>query len=129
MIKSKSGNIFGGFTEKSRSTKNEPIQDKNAFIFSLVNKENKPFKAMCSNDGENAIICNSISGPCLGGTDKNPKDIHIRNESNKNNNSSKLFSFKYPEFENGIDKSKTILAGSHSFAVEEIEVYRKLEDY
>lgn len=55
-VKWESGNILEGLTEK-------------AYVFSLMNKENKPFKAACSNNGEYAIWYDSEFGPCFGGDD------------------------------------------------------------
>jgi len=52
VIKAKSGNIFGGFTEEGFDVS---VVDLITFIFSLVNKENNPFKVICS--------INSINGP------------------------------------------------------------------
>jgi hypothetical protein len=46
VIKTTSGNIFGGFTEKAWNSNNQVIRDPKALIFSLVNKEEKPFKVL-----------------------------------------------------------------------------------
>ncbi len=51
VIKSTSGNIFGGFASEKWSSSRGTIKDAAAFIFSLKNKENNPFKAICSNEG------------------------------------------------------------------------------
>ena len=45
VIKATSGNTFGGFTEQLWSSNGCYVDDKKAFIFSLVNKERKPFLA------------------------------------------------------------------------------------
>jgi len=45
-------NIFGGFTEKAWNSTSGYVADPKAFIFSLVNKENKPFKAVCTNSAK-----------------------------------------------------------------------------
>jgi hypothetical protein len=58
VIKAKSGNIFGVFTEQEWNSNSEFITDPNAFIFSLINKREKPFKAFCLNEGIYAIFCN-----------------------------------------------------------------------
>ena len=47
VIKTKNGNIFGVFVEKAW-TSGTPVMDPKAFIISLINKENKPFKALIS---------------------------------------------------------------------------------
>ena len=56
VIKAKSGNIFWGFTEQEWHSGCEFVADPKAFLFSLVNKEEKPFKVMCSNEGDYAIF-------------------------------------------------------------------------
>ena len=50
VIKACSGNIFGGFTKKRWHSRGGFVTDPEAFIFSLVNKEENPFKVMCSNE-------------------------------------------------------------------------------
>ncbi len=47
VIKSENGNVFGGYTEKEWHSKGEYVTDPSALIFSLVNKDEKPFKVMC----------------------------------------------------------------------------------
>lgn len=42
------------------------MTDPNAFIFSLVNKDNKPFKAKCSNGGQDATDYWSNILTCFG---------------------------------------------------------------
>ena len=70
IIKSQNGNVFGGYTEQDWSN-NDPLSvnvdnpDQNAFIFSLINKENRPLKINCSpNQG---IRCNNTKGAVFGG--------------------------------------------------------------
>ena len=74
VIKSESGNVFGGYTDKCWHSKGGLVSDPNAFIFSLINKENKPFKVICSDGGIDAIMCNSSYGPTFGIC---PSDIFI----------------------------------------------------
>jgi len=68
IIKSEHGNIFGGFLEKALKSTSGFVADPKAFIFSLVNKKNKPFKVMCTNV-TNAIFCYSRFGPTFGESD------------------------------------------------------------
>ena len=82
VIKAKSGNVFGGFTEQEWHSRGGFITDPNAFIFSLVNKEEKPFMVLCSNEGKQAIGCDSKFGPCFGGDGKYIRDICMRTYSN-----------------------------------------------
>ena len=56
IIKSENGNIFGGYTDDRWSGNlNEIVDDKNAFLFSLINKDNTPLKMKCVG-GDNAIF-------------------------------------------------------------------------
>jgi len=123
VIKSESGNVFGGYTGKAWSSNCKFVSDPNAFIFSLINKENKPFKVICSDGGIDAIMCNSSYGPTFGIC---PSDIFIADNSNTN---SCLCNFgnkyKHPDFIFRSEKAKNILAGSYDFKTIEIEVYTK----
>jgi hypothetical protein len=132
VIKSEHGNIFGGFTEKAWDSSGECYEDPEAFIFSLVNKENKPFKVMCTN-GFNAIICESSLGPSFGG--QNGDDILICSNSHVNKSSLCNFgsSYKHVDYPNDEEhdyqndeeqKTMSILAGSYDdFQILEIEVF------
>ncbi len=124
-IKSTSGNIFGGFTEKPWSTKNSAITDYKAFVFSLKNYSNKPFKAVCSRDSEYAIGCYSDCGPVFGADTK--LEIYIESNSNTNKKSFSNFGliYRHPDYQYGTDKAECILAGSHYFKTVEIEIYTK----
>lgn len=105
------GYIFGGFTSKPWKSSFDHVTDPNAYIFSMVNHENKPFKAMCSNDGQYAMFCDSEFGPCFGGD-----DIEICSDSNIINDSkSKLCAYKRPSHEADTEKAKFIIAGSKHF--------------
>lgn len=125
LIKTTSGNIFGGFTEISWNSTGGFVADPNAFIFSLINQENTPFKVMCSNEGEFAINCSAKRGPSFGGNGQYIKDIVIRSDSNANQESYSDFgySYKHPDYLKGTDKAKSILAGSYKFQTVEIEVF------
>ena len=80
LIKTSNGNIFGGYTAQAWSSNDENVADPNAFIFSLVNKDKRPFKAMCLNGGKNAIGCYEDCGPIFG------VDVDSEEESNGNSN-------------------------------------------
>ena len=124
VIKSTNGNIFGGFTEKPWTSDICVVSDPKAYIFSLVNQENKPFKSVCSNRG--AIRCYSSGGPIFG-DDDSVKDIWITSESNSNKDSSSNFGlrFEHPDYVKGTKRANTILAGSNYFQTLEIEVFTK----
>jgi len=102
IIKAKGGNIFGGFTEKQWHSRSQFVTDPKAFIFSLVNKEVKPFKVMSSNEGKQAICCNPAFGPCFGG-----------------------YGYQHPDYVRETDRAQNILAGSNNFEIEEIEIFTK----
>ena len=132
MIKSESGNVFGGFTEQAWSnypTNGEFVADPSAFIFSLVNKDKNPFKVNCSNDGQYGIYCNENYGPVFGGDGEKLRDIVIKSDSNTLNKSYTDFGYAYqhPDYQRETVKAKSILAGSFEFHIEEIEVY-KIDD-
>ena len=120
IIKSEHGNVFGGYTERSWSGyyyKN----DENAFIFSLINRLNKPLKMKCIKP-ESAIYCSLNFGPNFGGY-----DFEIDNNSYKSSLSKSNLgvSYKHPDYDYESNEAKSFLAGSHNFKVSEIEVYTK----
>ncbi len=125
VIKSESGNVFGGYTEKAWTSNKQYDRDSNAFLFSLINKEDKPFKVACSDSGKDAILCYSTYGPTFG---RVSCDLHIADNSNKYRDCFSYFSntYKHPHFPVGTEKAKNILAGSHRFKTTEIEVYSKV---
>ncbi len=118
IIKSEHGNIFGGFVEKTWNSRDEFVTDAKAFVFSLVNKENKPFKVMCTDNC--AIRCFSSRGPIFG-----IHDICIASDSNLNRESYSGFgdNYKHADYQRGTEKAKSILAGSCKFQTVEIEVF------
>jgi len=87
-------------------------------FFSLINKENKPFKVMCP--WNCAIRCFSSRGPSFGWD-----DIFIASDSNLNQESFSDFgqSYKHADYQRGTEKAKSILAGSNYFQTVEIEVF------
>lgn len=88
MVKATGGNIVSGFTSKPWTTIGKSVTDSNAFIFSLVKMKNKAFKVMCSNNGQNAIWCDADYGPTFEGNADAIGDIHIRFESENQDNMS-----------------------------------------
>ena len=116
-------NIFGGFTSAAWDSRGQYKQDANAFIFSLVNQDNKPLK-MKTIKPKNAIYCHSSYGPTFGFG----FDIHIASNSNSNTTSySDLgHTYKHPQYAQETTQSQSFLAGSRNFQVNEIEVYAKI---
>ena len=87
IIKSDNGNVFGGFTEKSWSPKYGYISDQNAFIFSLINLDNKPLKMKC--------IKSEYAFYGRGNIQFGLYDIVIASKSNQNTDSKILSSINY----------------------------------
>ncbi len=126
VVKAKSGNVFGGFTGQKWHSRGEWVTDPNAFIFSLVNKEEKPFKVMCSDEGKRAICCNLEYGPCFGGEGNYLKDFRLRTDSNVKKSCSDFgYAYQHPDYLKGTTKARNILAGSCEFETQEIEVFAK----
>jgi hypothetical protein len=125
IVKAKASNfIFGGFTTAEWDGSETLISDPNAFIFSLINKENKPLKMKVDpNEHDEAIYRNSVCGPSFGGGG----DICIANNANTTMNSfSNLgWTYKHPQYAFGTNEARTYLAGSDEFQLDEIEVYQK----
>lgn len=65
IVKTIQGNVFGGYTEAAWSTFNVHVADPKAFLFSLINKDNKPLIMKCSNPAT-AIYCGNSYGPTFG---------------------------------------------------------------
>ena len=93
-------------------------------MYSLVNKEDKPFKVKVSSNGQNAILCLASYGPIFGGGN----DIYISSNSNTNTNSSSNFghTYKHPDYQKGTAEANSILAGAYNFQTEEIELFVKI---
>ena len=129
IVKSTSGNIFGGFTSAQwSSTLIEKAQfDKSAFIFSLVNKENRQliFEQIRFEQSSNEIP-STCSFRHFGPTFGDGYDLFISNCSNKNTSSYSNLGhiYTHPDYEYGSEKAITILAGSFNFQVQEIEVFQ-----
>lgn len=127
VIKTTSGNVFGGFAEQPWHLRMD-VTDPNSFLFSLINEDGNPFKAVCSNGGKRALHCYSTWGPSFGDSKAN-RDICIKSDSNTNYESYSDFGHEYThrEYPFGSVKAATILAGSCYFQTAEIEVFARLE--
>jgi len=114
--------IFGGFTTVEWESSNCFISDRNAFIFSLTNIDNKPLKMKVNpRRHEYAIRCHSSFGPTFAG------DIHVANKANITMGSYSNLgrSYRHPQYAYETDEAQTFLAGSNRFQLDEIEVYEK----
>jgi len=98
--------------------------DSKAFIFSYINKFNKPLRIKYTRkpySGDNSIVCCSNHGPKFG------NDLFIADNSNKNTNSCSYLGQYYihSDYRNGSNEAQSLLAGSFNFQVSEMEVYTK----
>ena len=92
----------------------------NAFIYSLRNKEGLgPFKSNVANPSR-AIYRHSSHGPTFG----YGYDIYIANNANSNTDSYAQFG-QYDDYSvpSGVQSKYTILAGTHNFSPDEVEVF------
>jgi hypothetical protein len=121
--------IFGGYTQATWEGRGYK-QDPNAFIFSLVNSDNKPIKMKISNQNiQYAIYC----GPsyvsflfAFGGGSNGGFDFVIYSDSNNNSKSFSYlgYSYQHPNYQKGSNEAKSFLAGSYNFSTSEIEVFQ-----
>ena len=120
IIQSTNGNIFGGYTEQTWNHTGAHKVDPNSYIFSLINKLNKPIKIKWTQN--HGICCNNANGPTFGAYDLNIADNANINTTSYSNLS---HSYVHPFYANGSNEAKSFLAGSYNFQVSEIEVYTK----
>ena len=120
--KTTKGNIFGGFTSLAWDSTIGWKQDKDAFIFSLVNCNSTPMLIPVRPDDRYTVCCHPAHGPIFGGGN----DIHIE----KNSDSSSLSfsnlgcSYNFNIFPCGTIQAQSFLAGSRYFRTSEIEVFQ-----
>jgi hypothetical protein len=110
--------VFGGFTSSSLTRNNGWTRDDNAFIFSFNHSSKLKIKEDKKNE---AIFDHGNYLVSFGST-----DIVIHNDPhNRADNFSNLGSrFELPAgFVEGLELSKSYLAGTHQFKVKQIEVY------
>jgi hypothetical protein len=119
-----SDTLFGGFTEQSWSSNNVYKSDSNAFIFSLINRLNKPVKMKWTQN--KGIGCFKEYGPIFGGGLKGyPSDICIFDNSNKNLTSLTNLGHSYAHSNYAFEsnEAKSFLAGTYKFKVLDIEIF------
>ena len=123
IIKSDNGNVFGGYTDASWNKSDRKVADENAFLFSLINRDNNPLKMRCFNP-EKAINGNSSSlfMQCYG----SELVLYSNSNVNKSSFSNLGLTYKHPTFSYGSSKAKEFLAGGKKFKTLEIEMYVKL---
>jgi hypothetical protein len=116
--------VFGGFTTVSWDSSDSHKSDPHAFLFSLTNKDNQPLKMRINPDEQHhAICCYSEYGPTFGYSG----DIYIADNANTTMDSRSHLggTYSHPQYDEGTNEARTILAGSHYFQLDEIEVYHK----
>ena len=122
IVESTHSNIFGGFTNATWDGYKWKF-DLDSFIFSLVNRQNKPIKIKYDNvsSPNTSIMSNPSMGPQFGNSFAlriaNNPNVNQLSDSNLGNN------FKHPQYDYDSDEAKCFLAGSPNFQVREIEVY------
>ena len=116
-------NIFGGFTSATWDGSGDYKSDSKAFLFSLKNSLNRPLlMKQKSSSYTYSIYASPSYGPTFGGG----HDLHISSNSNLNTVSySNLDSYQFDLYNSGSSESKSFLAGSYNFKVDEIEVFHK----
>lgn len=121
IIKSTHGNVFGGYTQNDWSGTGG-TNDLNAFIFSCINKDNKPL-LMSYNQFGFSTYCAPKSGPVFG----YGNDLKICSDSNRNDGSYSNIgcSYLHPQYAFGSDEARSFLAGSRYFLTTEIGVFSK----
>ena len=114
--------IFGGYTEALWSHSDTFKEDMNAFLFSLVNKENSPIKIDCFKK-KHDIFCHSDYGPTFG----DGHDIFIENKCDKFFNSYLNLGecYRHPKYGYGSVEAESFMGGSIKFQISDIEVYYK----
>jgi hypothetical protein len=122
VIKSSSGNIFGGYTNAAWDTSNSWKGDSGAFIFSF---KDKMYLRLNVRRTGFSIYCTPSVLALFGGRN----DILISDQCNKSTNSFSNLGHTY-ELPTGLtfgsDAAQSFLAGSYHFQVEEIEVFTKI---
>jgi len=79
IIKSKSGNVFGGYTQQDWSSRfGLHKKDPSAFIFSFINSQNEPLVMKCQ-ETKYAIYCDKNFGPTFG--ENKPVTVAFSNPS------------------------------------------------
>ena len=119
-----SSNIFGGYTTAAWDSSNTNKKDEHAFIFSLVNKENKPVKINIDQTKvKYAIECNASYGPIFGAD-----DFLVASNSNQSKASYSNLgnSYKHPFYGLSSSKARCFLSGTYTYSTTEIEVYQKV---
>jgi hypothetical protein len=122
LVKSVNGCVFGGYTAVPWVSSGGYRDDPDAFLFSLVNKENEPAKLRQFKNGQ-SIFCDAAFGPVFGGCDlKIANNAHLTDSGYSYLGSS----YAHPKYAYGSVEAKSFLAGAHTFQIAEMEVFNLL---
>ena len=116
--------IFGAFASIAWDCSGQYKTDRNAFLFSLLNQENRPCKMKIRlNKIQSAIRCHALFGPTFGAG----SDLSIANNAHKSMNSYSNLgsSYELPHHVYGSVEANSFLAGSRNFQAYDIEVYQR----
>ena len=125
IVQVENGNIFGDYIDRAWNKQPRYMTDKNSFLFSLINKENKPLKMKCSLPDKAAI--GSVSFIQVYGHSPTGTSLALFADSNQNTSSQSDLGdvFKHPTYSHGSAEAQGFLAGSKNFKTREIEIYCK----
>eukprot|EP00823_Brevimastigomonas_motovehiculus_P003313 TRINITY_DN1_c0_g1_i4.p1 TRINITY_DN1_c0_g1~~TRINITY_DN1_c0_g1_i4.p1 ORF type:complete len:545 (-),score=172.28 TRINITY_DN1_c0_g1_i4:219-1778(-) len=112
------GYIFGGYTEQSWSSTSNYKVDPKAFIFSMVNRINKPVKYTINNSTY-AIYADNSYGPTFG----SGFNICVQSSMQSTSNYCSANDCYRPE-SGGTYNYNDLFGGAYNYSVEDIEVYR-----
>lgn len=120
LIQTTKGYIFGGYTQARWTSDNKYHRDSSAFLFSLVNKFNKPAVCRISNSNkDHAIFGSPVHGPIFGNT----HDICICDNSNALTHSySSVLSYERPP--HVYHFGANFFSETKYFQVKDIEVFQ-----
>lgn len=123
IVKTTSGRIFGGYSRAAWSSTEGYVFEKDAFVFSLSNKLNKPMVFTQIAGDQRSIHCDPNFGPCFGAG----PDFRISDACDSNEDSLSLLgsSFTNDDLKKSSDLAATILADRETFQVSEIEVFQR----
>jgi len=116
ILKTKKGNIFGGYTAQSWKSETQYLRDRSAFLFTLVNPHGiKPTKYALE-EPDYAIRTHEDHGPTFG----DGYDIIVDSDADVNHTSHTNFPHSYTDT---TGKGKFTFDGEYNFMLEEMEVY------
>ena len=119
-IKTKKGEIFGGYTKEGFKRREEDTKDFNSFVFSISKKAIYNIK---NNRNAFAIFDSKERGPCF--SESNYYIISIKKNMLKDKGNTCIAKESYYE---GISQDYELNNGEREFDVQEIEVYQISED-